>query len=123
MVVVDTASIQDCDGAKLVFDKIDHLFPKLHLIWADAGYAGSLVDWVRYFIGCRLEIIKYCDLTQAGLKYYQGRWVVERTLAWLGRYRRLSEESNSRLPDVVSVVKMSTPTQCLSPKVLLGNCF
>jgi putative transposase len=63
MVVVHTASIQDRDGAKLVFDKIDHLFPKLHLIWADAGYAGLLVDWVRYFIGCGLEIIKRCDRT------------------------------------------------------------
>lgn len=27
-----------------------------------------------------------------GLKYYQGRWVVERTFAWLGRYRRLSKD-------------------------------
>jgi putative transposase len=63
MVVVHTASIQDRDGAKLVFDKIDHLFPKLHLIWADAGYAGLLVDWVRYFIGCGLEIINTGDRT------------------------------------------------------------
>jgi hypothetical protein len=36
MVVVHTASIQDRDGAKLVFDKICNSFPKLHLIWADA---------------------------------------------------------------------------------------
>jgi hypothetical protein len=43
MVVVHAASIQDRDGAKLVFDKISNLFPKLHLIWADAAYAGSLV--------------------------------------------------------------------------------
>lgn len=61
IVVVHAASIQDRDGAKLVFDKICHVFPKLHLIWADAGYAGSLVDWVKYFIGCGLEIVKRCD--------------------------------------------------------------
>ncbi|MCC5670319.1 IS5 family transposase [Nostoc sp. CHAB 5784] len=91
MVVVHTASIQDRDGAKLVFDKIDHLFPKLHLIWADAGYAGSLVNWVRYFIGCGLEIIKRCERTD-GFKVLPRRWVVERTLAWLGRYRRLSKD-------------------------------
>ncbi len=97
MVVVHTASIQDRDGAKLVFDKIDHLFPKLDLIWADAGYAGSLVDWVKYFIGCGLEIIKRCVACRRrhrtdGFKVLPRRWVVERTLASLGRYRRLSKD-------------------------------
>ncbi|WP_260676017.1 IS5 family transposase [[Scytonema hofmanni] UTEX B 1581] len=91
MVVVHAASIQDRDGAKLVFDKIFHVFPKLHLIWADAGYAGSLVDWVKYFIGCGLEIVKRCDRTE-GFKVLPRRWVVERTFAWLGRYRRLSKD-------------------------------
>jgi putative transposase len=91
MVVVHAASIQDRDGAKLVFEKIYHLFPKLHLIWADAGYAGWLVDWVKYFIGCGLEIVKRCDLTK-GFKILPRRWVVERTFAWLGRYRRLSKD-------------------------------
>ena len=37
MVVVHAASVQDQDGAKLVFDK---MLPKLHLVWTDAGYAG-----------------------------------------------------------------------------------
>ncbi|MCC5660860.1 IS5 family transposase [Nostoc sp. XA010] len=91
MVVVHTASIQDRDGAKLVLDKIQYSFPKLHLIWADAGYAGKLVDWVRYFIGCAIEIVKRSDDT-SGFKVLPRRWVVERTLAWLGRYRRLSKD-------------------------------
>ena len=91
MVVVHAASVQDRDGAKLVFDKIYNLFPKLHLVWADAGYAGSLIDWIRYFIGCGLEIVKRCD-HKAGFKVLPRRWVVERTFAWLGRYRRLSKD-------------------------------
>lgn len=91
VVVVHAASIQDRDGAKLVFDKICNLFPKLHLVWADAGYAGLLIDWVKHFIGCGLEIIKRCD-HKAGFKVLPRRWVVERTFAWLGRYRRLSKD-------------------------------
>jgi putative transposase len=91
MVVVHAASIHDRDGAKLVFDKIGNLFPKLHLIWADAAYASSLVDWVRHFIGCGIMIVKRCDLT-SGFKVLPRRWVVERTLAWLGRYRRLTKD-------------------------------
>ncbi|MDZ8096881.1 MAG: IS5 family transposase [Nostoc sp. DedQUE05] len=91
MVVVHAASIQDRDGAKLVLDKIQYLFPKLYLIWADAGYAGKLVDWVRHFIGCAIEIVKRSDDT-SGFKVLPRRWVVERTLAWFGRYRRLSKD-------------------------------
>ncbi len=63
MVVVHAASVQDRDGGKLVLEKIQHSFPKLHLIWADAGYAGKLIDWVRYFIGCAIEIVKRSDDT------------------------------------------------------------
>ena len=91
MVVVHAASVQDRDGAKLVLDRILYSFPKLRLIWADAGYTGKLVDWVRYFIGCAIEIIKRCDDT-SGFKILPRRWVVERTFAWLGRYRRLSKD-------------------------------
>ena len=46
-VVVHAANIQDRDGAKLVLSKLVGRFPKLKLIWADAGYAGQLVEWVR----------------------------------------------------------------------------
>jgi len=91
VVVVHAASIQDRDGAKLVLDKLRYLFPKLHLIWADAGYAGSLIDWVKYFIGCGLEIVRRSDRIN-GFKVLPRRWVVERTFAWLGRYRRLSKD-------------------------------
>ncbi len=46
---------------------------------------------MRYFIGCGLSIIKRCDRTD-GFKVLPRRWVVERTLAWIGRYRRLSKD-------------------------------
>ena len=39
-VVVHAANIQDRDGAKLVLDKLLGRFPRLRVIWADAGYAG-----------------------------------------------------------------------------------
>ena len=45
-VVVHPANIQDRDGAKLVIDKLIGRFPRMRLVWADAGYAGKLVEWV-----------------------------------------------------------------------------
>ncbi len=44
-VVVHAANIQDRDGAKLVLAKLLGRFPRLRIIWADAGYAGRLVVW------------------------------------------------------------------------------
>ena len=46
LVVVHAASIQERDGAKLVLAKMWNRFPRLHLIWADDGYAGKLIDFV-----------------------------------------------------------------------------
>lgn len=91
MVVVHAASIQDRDGAKLVLDKIAKRLPRLKLIWADGGYAGQLIDWVKATCGWVLEIIKRSDDIK-GFKVLPRRWVVERTFGWLGRYRRLSKD-------------------------------
>ena len=90
-VVVHAADIQDRDGAKLLLESVKGLLPRLMLIWADGGYAGCLIDWVREICGWVLEIVKRND-HQSGFVVLPRRWVVERTLAWLGRYRRLSKD-------------------------------
>lgn len=92
VVVVHSASIQDRDGAKLVFKKCKGWFKRLRLIWADGGYAGKLVKWVsRYYKPWKLEIVKRTD-DMKGFKLLPHRWVVERTFGWLGRYKRFSKD-------------------------------
>jgi putative transposase len=91
IVVVHTANIQDLDGAKIVLEQIKDSFPRLKLIWADAGYSGQLVDWVSSVCGWILEIVKRSDDIK-GFQILPRRWVVERTFGWLGRYRRLSKD-------------------------------
>ncbi len=66
-------------------------FPRLRLLWADGGYAGKLIDWVRETCGWVLEIVKRSD-DATGFQVLPKRWIVERTFAWLGRYRRLSKD-------------------------------
>ena len=91
MVVVHVASIQDRDGAKKVLEKAKQFFPRLQLIWADGGYAGKLIDWAKEQFNWVLEIVKRNDDVK-GFQVLPRRWVVERTLAWIGRYRRLSKD-------------------------------
>jgi len=91
-VVVHAAGIQDRDGAKLVFNKLSQATKDaLRKLWADGGYAGDLVDWVKEHLDAILEIVKR-DPAQAGFQLLPHRWIVERTFAWFGRYRRLSKD-------------------------------
>ena len=90
-VVVHSAGIQDRDGAKTVFEEIRNDLPRLQLVWADGGYAGKLVEWVKSECGWVLEIVKQTDDVQ-GFKLLPHRWVVERTFAWLGGFRRMSKD-------------------------------
>jgi putative transposase len=91
MIVVHAAHIQDRDGAKLVFEKMKGRFPRLRLIWADGGYAGKLIEWVRTLCQWVLEIVRRCD-DVSGFQVLPHRWIVERTFGWLGRYRRMSKD-------------------------------
>ena len=91
-VVVHAARIQDRAGAKLVFAKLSPATKDaLRKLWADGGYAGALIDWVCEHLDAILEIVKR-DPEQSGFQLLPRRWVVERTFAWFGRYRRLSKD-------------------------------
>jgi putative transposase len=90
-VVVHSAHIQDRDGAKLVLAQLVGKFSRLKLIWADGGYAGKRIDWTRELGHWILEIVKRSDAV-TGFQVLPKRWIVERTFAWFGRYRRLSKD-------------------------------
>jgi len=90
-VVVHAADIQDRDGAKLVLRKLLGRFPRLRLIWADGAYAGQLVDWAFAFGGWLIQVVKHAKNLHS-FQVLPRRWVVERTLGWLGRNRRLSKD-------------------------------
>ena len=96
-VAVHPANIQDRDGAKLVISKLLGRFPRLELIWADGGYRGQLADWVASLSGWVLEIVPRPKDSHS-FEVLPRRWVVERTLAWLGRCRRLSKDCEA-LPE------------------------
>jgi putative transposase len=94
LVCVHAANLQDRDGARLLLEPLRERFGWLRCIWADGGYTGTLVDWVRKLClrrGTRLEIVQ----RDKSLKYFAvlpKRWIVERTFAWLGRFRRLNRD-------------------------------
>ena len=90
-VIVHSADIQDRDGAKLVFKRIQHYFSRLKVVWADGGYAGKLIAWVNSYCGRKLTIVKRTDNLK-GFRVVPKRWIVERTFSWLYKYRRLRSD-------------------------------
>src|SRR3954471_2253789 len=96
VVLVTAASLQDRDGGRLVLEKARAKMPSIGQVWADGGYAGTLVQSARTLLGITLQIVAKPE----GLHTFEvlpRRWVVERTLSWLVRCRRLGRDYE-RLP-------------------------
>ena len=86
--------MQDRDGAMALLDGLRHRFSRLRVIWAEQAYAGELMAWVgrlRPWRQVRLDMVKRPEGIK-GFLLLPTRWIVERTFAWLGRYRRLSKD-------------------------------
>jgi len=119
-VVVHAANIQDRDGAKLVLAKLVGKFSRLQLIWADGGYAGKLIEWTQELGPWILEIVKRSD-DMTGFQVLPKRWIVERTFAWFGRYRRLSKDYET-LPEsseaVIYLAMIHLMLRRLNPRVV-----
>jgi putative transposase len=90
-VLVTAASVQDRDGAKLLFSRLGGACKKLRLIWVDGSYRGQLLDWVAERFQFRLRPVLRPE-EQKGFAVLPRRWVVERTFAWLNHHRRLSKD-------------------------------
>jgi putative transposase len=91
IVFVSAASMSDTAAGETLFSKIRTNFKRLKLVWADEGYKQGLVDWVRRMCDFVLDIVSK-DKDQKGFVIQPQRWKVERSLAWFGRYRRLSKD-------------------------------
>jgi putative transposase len=91
-VLCRAANLSEVQGAmELLQDLPDALWQRLELIWADGGYRGDFETWVADTFNVTLDITLRSDGVK-GFEVIPWRWVVERTFAWLGNFRRLSKD-------------------------------
>jgi putative transposase len=86
-VLVTVAAVQDRDGGRWLLGAARHLLARVREVIADSAFSKRFVSWVRRHCGWAVTITKKAA---EGWKVQPRRWVVERTFAWLVRYRRLT---------------------------------
>ena len=91
--IVHAADIQDRDGGVMLMATMFGLHPFLQKLFADAAYQGpEFSNGLACMLpGIQTEIVKRSDCAK-GFEVLPKRWIVERTIAWLNRCRRLAKD-------------------------------
>jgi putative transposase len=104
--------------------------PRLSVVWADAAYTGRFREWVGEKLGWRVEVPRHPhrQLWSYGLKekprgfrVLPRRWVVERTIAWLGHARRLTKDYE-RLPETAVAMIHAAMSRIMLRRLARAAC-
>jgi putative transposase len=112
---VTAANVQDVHAGKQTFQDLlaqaDQI-QRLQVIYADGGYRGELVVWVKENLHADLSIVLKKD-KQVGFQTLPKRWIIERTNAWISRNRRLARDYERLVTSVESFIYAVMIRLCL----------
>ena len=102
------ASVQNRDGAaRLLTKRVRQCLPFIEVIFADAGYQGQKARKAMRQTGrWRLEIVKRPRGAE-GFGVLAKRWIIERTLAWISRNRRLARDFENLARTAQALVRLA----------------
>jgi putative transposase len=108
-VVVTAADVEDAEAAQDLFTELPgRNYPRLRVVWADGKYHNyELYDWLSIHRRPYRVAVVSRPPDAEGWVQLPKRWVVERTFAWLGRYRRLSKDYEKRTDTSAAMVQVS----------------
>lgn len=105
-VTVTTANVHDSKGAYPLIAQLSAQFESVRIIKADNGYRGNLTEVAKSVFSIDMQCVK-SNYGTSGFIPLEGRWVVERTIAWLDNFRRLCRNYEQLLTTATSMVKMA----------------
>jgi putative transposase len=128
-VKVTAASASDLAGAKRLLEPMVGLFPRMSLLWGDSHYGGQLVEWLKNHLGWDVQTVRGLGTlpdadpstpepenqpAKKGFKLLPRRWVVERSIAWITRWRRLCRDHEGLPQTSEAFIKLSASRRMLS---------
>lgn len=131
-VLVHAANVGDRDGARLLLQELVGRFPRLIHLFADHGYTGPLIEWIKDFLGWDTEILPSAGneshqkwvlvdgkpvlkvLPKSGFHVQRHRWKIERTFGWLIRYRRLARDYEGLPASSEALIQIAAIRLCLT---------
>jgi transposase len=107
--IVTAADVQDRDGGLDLLATLFNLFPFLKKLFADSAYQGPIFQAALAGILPRLEteIVRRSDQAK-GFVVLPKRWIVERTIAWLNRCRRLAKDWENLNRNALAFLKLAS---------------
>jgi len=128
-VKVTAASDSDLAGGKKLLGPLKELFPRLELLWGDSHYGGSLIEWVKEHLGWDVHVVHRLGTpsdasamerkvqtksSKPGFQLLPRRWVIERSFAWITRWRRLCRDHEGLPASSEAFIKLSASRRMLS---------
>jgi putative transposase len=91
---VEAANMSDRRAAARLLGGLGPIFPTIKTVFADAGHQSRKLARLIKAEGCQLRIVKR---RKRAFEVVGMTWIVERTFAWIGRYRRMSKDYEHRV--------------------------
>ena len=107
--IITAADVQDRDGGLVLLATLFGLFPYLEKLFADGAYEGPIFHAALAGIlpHLKTEIVKRSDRIK-GFVALPKRWIVERTIAWLNRCRRLAKDWENLNRTALAFLKLAS---------------
>jgi len=128
-VKVTAASTSDLSGGKKLLEPLKGLFPRLSVIWGDSHYGGKFLEWVKEQFGWDVQTVRRLGTARdesliepnskikgsaQGFTVLPKRWIVERSIAWIMRWRRLARDHEGLPESSEAFIKLSASRRMLS---------
>jgi transposase len=106
--IVHPADVQDRDGGVLLMATLFGMYPFLLKLYADGGYQGeAFLSGMKRVLHCvNVEIVKRPNIK--GFVVLPKRWIVERTIAWLNRCRRLAKDWENLTYNALAFLRLAS---------------
>lgn len=131
-VKVHRADWHDQQGAKEMLLPLKEKFSSMKLVWGDSHYAGQMIIWLKVNMGWTMQPVRALTVPKRGIlapegeqidweKLFPGgfrplprRWVIERSFAWITRWRRLCRDHEGLAESSESFIKLSASYRMLT---------